>query len=939
MTKLRDEGLDMTQAYAAAPKCGTSRYSTVTGRYPTRSSIGRKTAKNNGVNPAAATIPNTKLQDVGPSNIDDGFDCSVGNIAQVFKANNYTTGMVGKWHLTKIRGGSVADIVTEVNACGFMDVEAMYPDNLDLGAGWSTDVHHNMEYVAYKAVEFIEDNKLNDWFLYMNPTVPHGPSVSDAMDLDCRVTVDGDFTSSMASGWSVIGMTAEFNDDCVAYRNDVRNRANNSTNDEDLGAIWVDDAIGAIYKALERTSQLDDTIILFQLDHGRHKKDKIWEGGIRIPQFVHYPAGLGTAPRTFDGMVSTIDIGPTLLDFAGIDSNSAGWYSMDGKSWKDAIDNLNGSGDAWVSGRCLFFESSEDRAVRCGCEKYMLLSASSPEAAEADASGWWDADTEALFDLCDSSGSYIVADEFTHSPEADNILSNNTRAKADSLRDLLQCHLDRTDAAIAPLYQECTGDIATPSPTVTPKPTLPSAPIGGVPQYVDSYPWEDDILASDPAMLMSATALDDNLNRVRFLFRLPNGTRTSYGDAVASQVSNNGDQTTWEVAVDTTVLSGKYRYRIEMRDDNNNMVEYPSNSTWFDFVVADTAAELVAAAREEIAGIIDDFDDDLGNLAAKFVRHGFHDCVGGCDGCVDMTNGDNAGLDIPIASLEPVVNLYAHPGYGFTRADIWVLAALEGASGSQPDGGADNREFAMDWIGRPTCETLNTAEECIDELCTQDRGPHRDLPSPNLDTKELLEYFETEFGFDERDTVAIMGAHTLGKLYPENSGYDGLNGWLGNTRQLENGYYEDLVGGAAATDAVEELMKGSGWEMAFVNNENFTTPNRWQWERGTNPNHFVMVNSDMAIVRNLTGQIEASGEVNSCQFRCNRPNPSNCPRPACPYAPETIFIAAEYKFDNALWLEEFELAFKLMVETGPFDTSQPCAEPPCVLQSLTTRKN
>lgn len=32
-----------------------------------------------------------------------------------------------------------------------------------------------MEYVAYKAVEFITDNQNNDWFLYVNPTVPHSP--------------------------------------------------------------------------------------------------------------------------------------------------------------------------------------------------------------------------------------------------------------------------------------------------------------------------------------------------------------------------------------------------------------------------------------------------------------------------------------------------------------------------------------------------------------------------------------------------------------------------------------------------------------------------------------------------------------------------------------------------------------------------------------------
>eukprot|EP00579_Thalassiosira_antarctica_P002411 CAMPEP_0201873608 /NCGR_PEP_ID=MMETSP0902-20130614/6059_1 /ASSEMBLY_ACC=CAM_ASM_000551 /TAXON_ID=420261 /ORGANISM="Thalassiosira antarctica, Strain CCMP982" /LENGTH=210 /DNA_ID=CAMNT_0048400247 /DNA_START=142 /DNA_END=774 /DNA_ORIENTATION=- len=155
INKLRDEGLEMTQAYAAAPKCGTSRYSTVTGRYPTRSSNGRKNAlaagKDN-LNPADASIPNTKLRNIGA--MVDGQDCGTSNIAQAFKANGYTTGMVGKWHLTKVNtvGGTVEGVKTEVESCGFMDVEAMYPENLD-GSGWSSGIDHNMEYVAYKAIE------------------------------------------------------------------------------------------------------------------------------------------------------------------------------------------------------------------------------------------------------------------------------------------------------------------------------------------------------------------------------------------------------------------------------------------------------------------------------------------------------------------------------------------------------------------------------------------------------------------------------------------------------------------------------------------------------------------------------------------------------------------------------------------------------------------
>src|SRR6056300_1517408 len=58
INKLRTDGLEMASAYAAAPKCGTSRYSTVTGRYASRSSHGRKQAQTSGAsNPSDASIP------------------------------------------------------------------------------------------------------------------------------------------------------------------------------------------------------------------------------------------------------------------------------------------------------------------------------------------------------------------------------------------------------------------------------------------------------------------------------------------------------------------------------------------------------------------------------------------------------------------------------------------------------------------------------------------------------------------------------------------------------------------------------------------------------------------------------------------------------------------------------------------------------------------
>ena len=37
---------------------------------------------------------------------------------------------------------------------------------------------------------------------------------------------------------------------------------------------------------------------------------------------------------------------------------------------------------------------------------------------------------------------------------------------------------------------------------------------------------------------------------------------------------------------------------------------------------------------------------------AKMIRLGFHDCVGGCDGCLNLNNADNAGLSGIVATLE-----------------------------------------------------------------------------------------------------------------------------------------------------------------------------------------------------------------------------------------------------------------------------------------------
>mmetsp|Transcript_20634 Transcript_20634/g.23374 ORF Transcript_20634/g.23374 Transcript_20634/m.23374 type:complete len:94 (-) Transcript_20634:670-951(-) len=72
----------------------------------------------------------------------------------------------------------------------------------------------------------------------------------------------------MDSDPMIEGMTQEFGS-CDAYREDLLTKA---TTDQDLGALWLDDSIHALMIALENKGVLDNTIFLFQHDHGMEGK-------------------------------------------------------------------------------------------------------------------------------------------------------------------------------------------------------------------------------------------------------------------------------------------------------------------------------------------------------------------------------------------------------------------------------------------------------------------------------------------------------------------------------------------------------------------------------------------------------------------------------------------------------------------------------------------
>jgi len=454
---LRMNGVQMLQAYTASPMCGTSRYSTITGKMPSRAASVRSNDVGTSDDPAIITLPFTKLEDIG-----DLHDCSEENLARSFqKDQDYKTAMFGKWHLSNIEDEDYTYDHARgiVQGCGFDTVEAMYIENLSKEGGFNTysdgSFSHNMEWMTHEAIKFINTTITggDHFFMYFNPTVPHSSNDVELAitDFDCTAVADYDKVWD-ADPW-IKGMSEDAG--CRAYRDSILERAEYKS--EDYGKIWLDDAVGALLDALSVNGELENTVFLFQEDHGMDTKSGLYEGGIRIPQFVHYPNGIDR-DTTFEGLVSTVDIAATMMDFAGITPE----YEMDGTSWKDAIGNTNpAEEETWKTDRCVFFEMDRDRAVRCGCYKYLhIFEAGSGTWQRGKQSGLSNNLVGNFFDLCNGTDDYITDDD-------DNRERNTTTVTGGfdeiALTKALECHLEHTDPDSAPNYSVCKLEVEPPT--------------------------------------------------------------------------------------------------------------------------------------------------------------------------------------------------------------------------------------------------------------------------------------------------------------------------------------------------------------------------------------------------------------------------------------------------------------------------------------------
>ena len=96
--------------------------------------------------------------------------------------------------------------------------------------------------------------------------------------------------------------------------------------------------VGKVWEELRRQGVADNTVFIIMADNGRpfpRCKTRLYDSGIKTPLVICWPAGIRDRGAVSPSLVSAIDIGPTILDLAGVRQGN----SFQGRSFGAVLRN------------------------------------------------------------------------------------------------------------------------------------------------------------------------------------------------------------------------------------------------------------------------------------------------------------------------------------------------------------------------------------------------------------------------------------------------------------------------------------------------------------------------------------------------------------------------------------------------------------------------
>ncbi|MBL0155714.1 MAG: arylsulfatase [Bryobacterales bacterium] len=277
LDRIAREGVQFSR-FHSSPVCSPTRASLMTGRYNYRTGVVDTYLGRSMMHPDEVTLP------------------------ECLRLAGYRTGIFGKWHLgdnyplramdqgfqetLTLRGGGLAQPASPPGT-GYFDPPLEHDGRPLTGRGYCTDIFFDA------AQGFIEHNRRNPFFAYIACNAPHTPL-------------------EIGEEWVAPYRQAGLDDTTARIYGMVAN---------------VDHNAGRLLGRLKELDLERDTLVVFLTDNGpqqsrynanlRGLKGTVYEGGIRVPCFLRWPARI-QAGATDSRISAHIDLMPTILDACGV---------------------------------------------------------------------------------------------------------------------------------------------------------------------------------------------------------------------------------------------------------------------------------------------------------------------------------------------------------------------------------------------------------------------------------------------------------------------------------------------------------------------------------------------------------------------------------------------------------------------------------------------
>ena len=315
LDRMAARGMRFDNAILTCSSCSPSRSSIITCRYP----------HNTGAEQLHLPLPKEQT-----------------TFVELLKQAGYWTAAVGKWHL----GGAVEDRFDVVgpmgtarldeadsNPKGEKGIKKRGSGNPSGGEGWVPTLRDRPR-----------DKPFFLWLAAFDPHRGYAPNAIPEPHKPADALVP-----------PYLPDTPEVRQDLALYYDEISR---------------LDSFVGKVLDELERQKIADNTVVMFMTDNGRpfpRCKTTVYDSGVKTPLIVHWPAKV-KAGRSTPALVSSIDIGATILDVAGLKPAEV----MQGRSFAHVLSDPQQTAREYVFSEHNWHDyEARSRSVRTARYKYI----------------------------------------------------------------------------------------------------------------------------------------------------------------------------------------------------------------------------------------------------------------------------------------------------------------------------------------------------------------------------------------------------------------------------------------------------------------------------------------------------------------------------------------------------------------------------------------